>query len=217
MVAGVLLVGGLGFFIFNDRKENGSSGQEQASLITGSAGNADEPTDEPAVLSPDSSSAPLGDQTSGSSTSTISTGSTASKTFKLAKTYSNAEIGLSFNYPDGFNVSGFAEGEIGYTILAQKSGSRESFQIFVSDFDEPGPITPPRIEKDIPDIVIESPQEVLIGKDKKIQALIFFSKNESLGRTREVWFVQNGNLYQLTAYADLDGLIGPVLETLKFK
>ena len=87
----------------------------------------------------------------------------------------------------------------------------------MSDFDEPGPITPLRIEKDIPDIVIESPQEVLIGKDKKIQALIFFSKNESLGRTREVWFVRNGNLYQLTAYADLDGLIGPVLETLKFK
>ncbi len=155
---------------------------------------------------------------------------------KLSKTYYNKELGIYFNYPEGFNVSGFAEGDAGYTILAQKPNAKESFQIFVSDFDEPGPITPERVKKDVPDMVIEDPKQVLIGMfstssnnnnfsssgveklpSGKIPALIFFGKSESLGRTREVWFVHSGKLYQLTTYADLDSLIGPILETLRFQ
>lgn len=136
---------------------------------------------------------------------------------KLSKTYSNSELGLSFNYPEGFNVSSFAEGEAGFTILVQKPNTKESFQFFISDFDEPGPITTARIKKDVPDMVIENPQEVLIGSGKNLPALIFFSRNESLGRTREVRFVVNAKLYQLTTYANVDNLIGPVLETLTFK
>lgn len=135
----------------------------------------------------------------------------------LSKTYVNSQYGFSFKYPEGFNVSGFPEGEEGTTILAQKPNSKEGFQIFISNFDEPGPITPARIKKDIPDMAVEDPKEVFIGSEKNLRALIFFSRSESLGRTREVWFVQKGNLYRVSAYEGLDNLIGPVLETIKFK
>lgn len=199
IVIGVLIVGSLGFFIFKKQGDDNSpvSVSESAS---------------------DSFFTPV-DQNQGAD---FSDNQPPAKNFvssrqSLTKTYFSEKLGFSFNYPEGFNVSGFAEGEIGYTILAQKAGSRESFQIFVLDFDEPGPITPPRIEKDIPDMVMESPQDVLVGTGKNIRALVFFSRNESLGRTREVWFVQNGRLFQLTAYADMDNIIGPVLETLKFQ
>ena len=136
--------------------------------------------------------------------------------YNLLKTYTNSQFGFSFKYPEGFNAGSFAESEEGTTVLVQKPNTKESFQIFISAFDESGPITPERIKKDIPDMAIEDPKEVIIGAEKNIRALIFFSKNESLDRTREVWFVQKGNLYQVTAYADLDVLIGSVLDTLNF-
>ncbi len=71
-----------------------------------------------------------------------------------------------------------------------------------------------------PDIVINNAQNVILGPRKKVgvgpRALILFSKDSSLGDTREVWFVMNGNLYQITTYKRLDTMIGKILSTLVF-
>ena len=138
------------------------------------------------------------------------------------QTYENNVFGFSFRYPLGFKIIEIPE-DLGTTILAEKSGTRESFQIFISEFDEPGPITGERIKKDLPDIVMENPLEILIGEGKTIRALIFFVEDAALGKTREVWFVWPddpsvaGNyLYQITTYPEMDNLIGPILDTLKF-
>lgn len=133
-----------------------------------------------------------------------------------AETYSNDFFGFSFRYPKDFNSSEL-EDESGATVLLQKEGAREGFQIYITEFDEEGPITPERIKQDLPDTVVSDPQQVLIGEKKDIPALIFLSKHESLGDVREVWFSANGYLYQLTAYADMDNFIGPILETLRFE
>jgi hypothetical protein len=143
-------------------------------------------------------------------------GETSTVKNSLSQTYTDGSYDFSFRYPDGFTASSFPEGETGYVVLVQKSGGRESFQIFISDFDESDSITPDRIKKDIPGFVIESPAEATIGEKKDIHALIFLGQNESLGKTREIWFVREGNLYQVTTYADMDNLIGPILETWKF-
>lgn len=209
IIVGILFVGGLGFFVINSKK---GSSLGQASLVAGSGG-AGESSGGSEAPKTDFLGTPSGSQALGS------------KTTKLAKTYSNVEFGFSFDYPEGLNISGFAEGETGYTILAQKSGSRESFQIFISEFDEPGPITPERIKQDLPDMVIDDPKPVILGSrasdgsltSKKIEALIFFSQHTSLGRTREVWFVRNGKLFQITTYADMDKFVGPILDTLSFR
>lgn len=211
ILIGILIVGGLGFFIFSRKVKT-----EPASLIVGP-----EPSSPLSYFTPasdDSGSGAESTDVSVAEQENSSAGSPAasSHTAHLVRSYYNPELGISFNYPEGFNISGFKEGEAGYTILAQKPNSKDSFQIFASDFDEPGPITPERINQDLPDMKIESPMAVLIGSDKKTNALIFFSKNESLGRTREVWFVKNGKLYQLTTYADKDSLVGPILDTLRF-
>ena len=142
----------------------------------------------------------------------------------LTQAYTSADYGFSFKYPEEFSASELDD-DSGHTVLLQTSDAREGFQIFISAFDEPfdpaqgksGPITPERIKQDLPDMLINSPQQVLIGEQKDIPALIFLSKHESLGDVREVWFVVNGFLYQLTAYADLDNFIGPILETLSFE
>ena len=90
------------------------------------------------------------------------------------------------------------------------------FQIFIIPFDEEGPLAPERIRQDLPEMLIQNPQNVIIGKDN-IRALIFFSQEPGFGRTREIWFVRNGYLYQAMTYAELDALIGQVMESWEFQ
>lgn len=96
-------------------------------------------------------------------------------------------------------------------------GSTESFQIFITPFDEELPvITPERIYKDIPTMVITDPQEVILGDDPTKRALIFFSDDPLLGKTREVWIVHNMMLYQITARAETDALLADIMKTWEF-
>lgn len=172
-----------------------------------------------------------GDWNKKSETSNVALGENPVDKGTLTETYASPDFGFSFNYPKDFTVSELDD-ETGHTVLLQKQNAREGFQIYISVFDEPfdpaqgkpGPITPERIKQDLPDMIINAPQEVLIGEKKDIPALIFLSKHESLGDVREVWFVWPfdpaiaGNyLFQLTAYADMDNFVGPILETLRFQ
>ena len=147
------------------------------------------------------------------------------------KVYQNAVYGFSFEYPEDFRITEIPE-DLGTTILVEKPGTRESFQIFISEFDEPGPITAERVRQDLPDLPMENPQQVILGSRTSdgsptsggITALIFFGEDAALGKTREVWFiwpddprVAGNYLYQVTTYPDLDGLVGPVMDSLTFK
>ena len=133
--------------------------------------------------------------------------------------YTNDAYGFSFRYPDGFRVENFAEGE-GEIILVSGPKSGEGFQIYVTPFDEEGPITAERIRRDLPKMAIDQPQEAGIGE---AQALAFFSSDSSLGRTREAWFVwpespiPNGNyLYQVSASSEFDLELSKIMATFRF-
>lgn len=138
----------------------------------------------------------------------------------VSAVYTHPTYGFSFRYPEGFTVNSFSD-ESGETILVQKEGRvKEGFQIFISEFDEPGPITPERIHIDVPNMVVEEPQEVMIGGSGQglgVRALVFFSHDPSLGRTREVWFVHGGYLYQVTARAEFDAELSKIMATFRFK
>ena len=129
--------------------------------------------------------------------------------------FTSGTYGFSFQYPPDFNITEVDENNGGNTILAEGT-NKKSFQIFIAPFDEQGSITPERIKKDLPGVAIENPQNVLIA-GKTITALLFFGKGENLTRTREIWFVKNGNLYQVTAYDNMDSVVGPLLESLRFE
>ena len=131
--------------------------------------------------------------------------------------YNYSKYGFTFQCPGELKISTFQEGEYGDMILAQNTQSEEKqgFQVFISPFDEQGPITKERILQDLPNMRIDQSQDVIITKDN-IQALIFLSDEESFENTREIWFVYNDYLYQVSTYAGQDGFIGKVLETLDF-
>lgn len=146
--------------------------------------------------------------------------------------YENQAFGFSLEHPKEFKVSEFND-EKGLVILFEEAGGSRGFQIFVSEFDEPGPITVEKVRKDLPNLIMEEPQEVGLpagsppagsSTSQSVRSLIFFSRDESLGRTREAWFIWpedpklSGNyLFQVTARAELDEELSKIMATLRFK
>lgn len=130
--------------------------------------------------------------------------------------YINDTYGFSFAYPEDYTLSAIPDADDTFVILVQNPNGREGFQVYAAPYDEPWPITPERIHRDLPGLRIEDSQYVVIG-DGALDALIFFGESEEFGETREVWFIHEEVLYQVTTHADLDQFIGPVMESWRFK
>lgn len=138
---------------------------------------------------------------------------------ELSKTYTHEDPIFSFRHPESFSVSAFGD-EAGETVLVQAApemlkslnSSALGFQIYITPFDEEGPITAERILKDIPDMVIDQPKEIEIAG---VRMFAFLSGDPS-SRTREVWFVRGPHLYQLTAYPEFDVGLSQIMSTFTF-
>jgi hypothetical protein len=139
--------------------------------------------------------------------------------------YTDSQYKFSFEYPKDFTATKFREGEEGDTILVQKQGSKDGFQIFITPFDEPGPLTEERVKQDLPDLKMENSEQRVLKNG--VPALIFFSEETSLGKTREIWFIHpvrnpdsngasNYYLYQVSTYKELDSLVAAIISTWKF-
>ena len=133
----------------------------------------------------------------------------------ISETYISPDYGFSFKYPKGFNATELSD-DLGDTVLVQGAEEKSGFQVYITPFDEAEPLTGARILQDLPPSEVIDPKDVLIGEGKAINAVIFLSTNPSFGKTREVWFIREGFLYQVTTYEGQDNMIGPILETLKF-
>ena len=128
--------------------------------------------------------------------------------------YRNDTYGFSLEYPKELSVEVFYD-EKGETILFQKPNESVGFQIFITPFEEEEEVlTSSRILRDLKSAVIDDPKEVIIGGNTR--ALVFWSNDPSIGRTREVWFIKGGYLYEITTYARLDGWLARILSTLSF-
>lgn len=128
--------------------------------------------------------------------------------------YTDSQYGFSFQYPKSFTATKFKEGEDGDTILVQQKDGKNGFQIFISWFDEEGPMTKERILQDLPDMKITNAENRVLKNG--IPAFLFFSEEASLGETREIWFIKDGYLYQITATKEIDSLVAQIVATWKF-
>lgn len=127
------------------------------------------------------------------------------------KTETNEKYGFSFQHPEDMKVGSVPSPEGTETIVVEKE-KPFGFQIFISPYDEPH-LTVERIKTNIPGIIMEQPQEVTVDGE---QGVAFFSRDDSIGKTREVWFVHKGYLYQITAYAEFSDKLFEILGTWKF-
>jgi len=141
--------------------------------------------------------------------------------------YTDSQYKFSFQYPKDFTATKFSDQEDTSTILVQyreqseqvstninKYPDNSGFQIFIALFDESGPITKERVLQDLPDLTIKNAEQRVLKNGAP--ALIFFSEEASLGETREIWFINNGYLYQITATKEIDSLVAAILETWRF-
>lgn len=126
------------------------------------------------------------------------------------KLFTHPSLGFSFEYPKDFNVGQFDEGD-GNVVLVRSASA--SVQIYAQSFDEPGPITAARIKKDLPDQLVANPQTISAGGEA---ALLFDSQEDGTGKTREAWFVHNGQLYRLTAPSSASDILQTIISSWKF-
>lgn len=139
---------------------------------------------------------------------------TASGDKELPLTYINKQFGFQFNLPEGYSGSSFTEGN-GVTVLLQNQTLGQTFQIYIQNFDETEAVTIDRIQQDVPDLTINNPLNAIIARGD-IEALVFEGVSDDFGKTREVWFVKGGNLYQVIAPFEMEHTIGPIVESLSF-
>lgn len=141
------------------------------------------------------------------------------------------KYGFSFRYPKEYTITPYLEGDGAESIVFQGpsvilNGSEESqgFQIFITPFEETPKLGEPlltteRILQDVPHAVLDGVQEIFIGaaSGQNHRALLFWSEDPQIGRTREVWFVHGGYLYEITAYAEMDELLAGIMSTWRFE
>lgn len=150
---------------------------------------------------------------------------TASNPLVQNGVYKNEKFSFSVAIPDDLKVTETNPDEFTTMVLAEAADARldssarqasqqRSFQIFIMPFDEPGPITKERILIDLPEATVDNPQPVSING---IDALLFFGKDEDLGKTREVWFAHEGYLYQVSSYASFDEELSKIMTSFKFQ
>jgi hypothetical protein len=131
----------------------------------------------------------------------------------VAGKYNNSFYGFSFDYPEKFKVTEFGD-EDNKTILIKDANDNFKFQIIVSYFDEPGPLTKERILQDLPDLKMENVQQKTLKNGDSV--LIFLSDSSNSEKTREVWLIYNEYLYQVSALQSFDNELNKILATWRF-
>ena len=140
--------------------------------------------------------------------------------YEYTEEYVDPAKRFSFNYPAQFNVS-TTPSETGEAILVRNLDTNIGVQILITPFGEDTDITADMIRRDIPNMQIESVQEVEIGSARKGVAFLSDNPNFGLpaqagGSSRDVWFVYKKELYQITTYAEQDEFLKGLFGTWKF-
>ena len=117
------------------------------------------------------------------------------------------------SYPADFAVREYAEEEAGArTVIFEGPSPGEGFQVFVVPYDKPE-ITREQFLTDDPSGVMDDAQQITIDG---VPAKSFFGHNDQMRDTREVWFIKNGLLYEVTTYKPLAPWLTDILLTWRF-
>lgn len=130
--------------------------------------------------------------------------------------YENEEFNFSLIYPQGLNVKEFDEKNGSWTIVFDDTAQTKGFQIFLLPYSEEE-ITKERLQIDVAGSGIEEPLEVFVGEEENIRALVFWSEDPFIGRLRELWFIHDGYLYEITTPAELDLWLAGIMKTWRFE
>ena len=125
--------------------------------------------------------------------------------------------GFSVVVPKDLEALRVDEGEGTETIVftPMAEDAEAVMQIFVTPY-LPHEITKERLAKDVPGGEIKEVTEVMIGVGSDVRAVRFSSQHPGLGEAREVWFLRNGYLFEVTTRMANDAWLASVLKTWQF-
>jgi hypothetical protein len=134
--------------------------------------------------------------------------------YEYTENYENSKYHFSFKYPKEFKVTESHQ-EKSDVVTIQNTETGLGVQVVISSYGADEDITKEKIHADIPDLTINSEQVIQIGTNRK--GLAFLSDNPAFGgKSRDVWFIYGGNLYQISTYASQDALLKGVFSNWKF-
>jgi hypothetical protein len=98
------------------------------------------------------------------------------------------------------------------TITFEDQKGDKGFQVFVVPYSD-ATVSAERFAMDVPSGVMLDAQEVTVDGAR---GSAFFSQNLIMGETREVWFIHDGFLYEISTYKDLDLWLASIMKTWEF-
>lgn len=203
IILGILAIGAGAYFIIKMPRSTAPQAQITAS-----------------TTAPDASPVRSGEGSQPASASNGASGATPAAiaeipTYQYTETYTSPTYKFTFKYPKDFTIQEIPT-DTGETIIVQNIPMKIGVQIVISKFDGPDiDLTQDYIQTQVPDMKITESQELLVGANRK--GLAFLSDNENFGgKSREVWFVYGGNLYQISTYAELDPFLKGLFGTWQF-
>jgi hypothetical protein len=139
----------------------------------------------------------------------IKNGTSASSTPVI---YKNERLGFTLTHPRSLSVQEIEEGGGAFTLAFESLEEQKGFQIFVLPYKE-SKISDDRFRRDVPSGIRKNWVPGVVGGT---EAVFFESQNAVLGETREVWFIKNGYLYEITTPKELETWLYSILETWRF-
>jgi hypothetical protein len=124
--------------------------------------------------------------------------------------YTHPDLGFTISYPGNYKITDLADDQ-GETILLQDNG--KGAQVYISDF----------AGKDFNSALVRSELGEKLNNLKDIvmpggfNAVSFSGQDKALGEVWDVWFVQNGKLYQITSEPGQEKLLKSLVESFKFE
>lgn len=195
----LLALGGYGFYAYRHSSLQGSPGEASKTLTV----TEESPTAAgfaPATVQPANDTTPSGPL----------------KPSRLApqgqKEYRNGEYRFALFYPTELSVISYDEGSGASSFTFMNSDSSEGFQVFVVPYGE-RQVSAARFKLDEPSGVLKEPIQVVVDNSP---ATMFFGQNATMGETREVWFIKNGYLFEVTTYKALDQWLSEVMKSWEF-
>lgn len=128
------------------------------------------------------------------------------------KRYFDQSHHFTLEYPQDLQVSTFPSEQGAIVITFKNSATDRGFQIFATPYDQPK-ITQQTFELDEPSGVMLSPQDLTI---EGAPATAFYSQDQTIGDTFEIWFLNSGILYEVTTSKQLDTWLMQIMATWNF-
>ena len=128
--------------------------------------------------------------------------------------YQNNKYHFLYWHSQEAKITEYDEGGGAATVVQENIAKQRGLQIFVVPYSGTT-ISDARFNKDEPSGVRYNIKDTTVGV-KRIPAVTFNGYDETLGDTREVWFIHNGFLYEVTTLKGFGDWFIDIMQTWRF-